>query len=213
LRRRFGDDTVVSSSQRYRIMPPYPLLEAIWTKLRRSVLRPSAPTAFSPDLRSGTGLLPGYIALGCWQCGAAVLEERLELLIGQYSAELSGCRWCIELGRHRWRKALLPVVLLQQLRDHCTSALFSERDRAALMLTEAVARYTGRVAGAADQAVARARTHFTESEIARIAHLAAVEHFYDPATGAVGQDVDELNCKAVTPSPAIAPGFRTRGQP
>ena len=194
-------------------MPPSRGIGAIWTRLRRSVLRPSAPTAFSPGSQSGSGLLPGYVALGCWQRGGAVLDERLELLIGQLSAELSGCRWCIEQGRHRWRKALLPVVLLQQLRDHYTSGLFSERDRAALMLTEAVARYTGRVAAAADQAVARARCHFTESEIARIAHLAAVEHFYDPATGAVGQDVDELNCKAVMPSPAIAAGFRTRGQP
>lgn len=192
---------------------PYRRIAAIWTRLRRSILRLLAPTAFSPDSRSGSGLLPGYVALGCWQRGGAVLDERLELLIGQLAAELSGCRWCIELGRHRWRKALLPVVLLQQLRDHCGSAFFSERDRAALMLTEAVARYTGRVGGVADQAVARARSHFTESEIARIAHLAAVEHFYDAATGAVGQDVDELNCKALTPSPAIAPGFWTRGQP
>ena len=202
-------------------MSPHVGIEGIWTKwfgpqlvrLRRSILRPLAPTAFSPDSRSGSGLLPGYVALGCWQRGGAVLDERLELLIGQLSAELSGCRWCIEQGRHRWRKALLPAALLQQLRDHYTSALFSERDRAALMLTEAVARHTGRTSAAADQAVARARCHFTEAEIARIAQLAAGEHFYDPATGAVGQAVDELNCKGVTPSPAIVSGFGTRGRP
>jgi hypothetical protein len=108
---------------------------------------------------------------------------------------------------------LLPVAPLQHLSDFYTSALFSERDCAALMLTEAVARYTGRMPAAADQAIARARCHFTEAEIARIVQLAAGEHFYDPATGAVGQDVDELKCKGVTPPPASASVFGTRAQP
>lgn len=137
----------------------------------------------------GPSLLPAYVAATHWGPGRAQLDSRLELLVAQLSAELSSCRWCIDQGRHRWRKALLPTGLLSHLRSYRASTLFSERECAALVLAEAVARYTDRDPGAADAALTRARTHFTESEAARIVQLAAGEHFFDPATGAVGQDV------------------------
>ena len=55
------------------------------------------------------------------------------------AAERSGCRWCIDRARHDWRAAGLPVDLLRSLARHATSAGFSERDRAALALVDAVA--------------------------------------------------------------------------
>jgi hypothetical protein len=178
--------------------------------LRRSPARPWA-LAHAPDPLPGPGLLPGYVALGCWRSGRAALDARLELLIAQFSAELSGCRWCIEQGRHQWRKAFLPALLLRQLRSYRTSTLFSPRDCAALGLAEAVVHYTERNPGPADGALAGARHHFTEAEIARIAHLAAGEHFFDPVTGAVGQDVHQPASPGDMPWDAIGSGIGIRG--
>jgi alkylhydroperoxidase family enzyme len=155
----------------------------------RAVGRRPGPVGPRPIALPAPGLLPGYVALAHWGPGGTQLDPRLELLVAQLSAELSTCRWCIDQGRHRWRKAFLPAGLLRHLRGCRTSTLFSERECAALVLAEAVACYTDRDPVAADSALARARSHFTESEVARIAQLAAGEHFFDPATGAVGQDV------------------------
>jgi alkylhydroperoxidase family enzyme len=179
--------------------------------LRRVLHRPAPAPRQAPSTLSGASLLPSYVALGRWRPGHAALDARLELLIGQLSAELSTCRWCIDQGRHRWRKALLPAHLLSQLRGYRTSTSFSERDRAALVLTEAVIRYTDRDPVAGDEALAGARRYFTESEVARIAQVAAGEHFFDPVTGAVGQDVREEASAGAEAWEAIGSGIGVRG--
>src|SRR5207302_1168678 len=81
---------------------------------------------------------------GRYIAGGAVLNPRVDLLVRQLTAELSGCRWCIEHGLHRWRQAFLPVAELGALRRYAASPLFSARERAALAFTEAVSRYTDR---------------------------------------------------------------------
>lgn len=160
---------------------------ARWRPLSRVVGRLGGPAR--PRVPLGPGALPAYVAMGHWRPAAIELDGRLQLFIAQLSAELSSCGWCIEQGRHRWRKALLPAGWLSHVRTYRTSALFSERDCAALALVEAVAGYTDRNPTAADDALVRARRYFTESELARIARAAAGEHFFDPVSGAVGQDV------------------------
>jgi len=179
--------------------------------LTRDLGPPPSPSPPSPSAPPGPGLLPGYVVLGHWRSGSAALDTRLELLIAQFSAELSSCRWCIDRGRHRWRKALLPAGLLGQLRSYRSSPLFSQRDCAALVLAEAVVRYTDRDPAPADVALAEARRHFTEGEVARIAQVAAGEHFFDPVTGAVGQDVHEEASPGAMPWDAISSGIGVRG--
>ncbi len=179
--------------------------------LRRSVGRAAAPSRLAPRTLPQSGLLPGYVALGRWRPSRAALDTRLEILIAQFSAERSACRWCIEQGRHRWRKALLPAGILGQLRSYRTSPLFSQRDHAALALAEAVVRYTDRAPAAADEALAGARRYFTESEVARIAQVAAGEHFFDPVTGALGQDVRQEASPGAMPWDAIDSGIGVRG--
>jgi len=114
-------------------------------------------------------------------------------------------------GRHRWRKALLSDALLRQLRSYRTSALFSESECAGLALAEAVARYTEGAPSPADHALAQARLYFTEAEVTRIAQVAAGEHFFDPATGAVGMDVSKLADPRAMPWDAIGAGIGVRG--
>ena len=132
--------------------------------------------------------LPSYVALGHWGARRASLEPRLQLLVAELSAELSSCQWCIAQSRHRWLKAFLPADLLRQLRAYETSSAFTERERAALALAEAVARHRDRDGPTSTSALERARRYFAEAEVAGLVAAAAGEHFFDPATGALGRD-------------------------
>ncbi|HEY8105410.1 MAG TPA: hypothetical protein VIE46_04835 [Gemmatimonadales bacterium] len=127
----------------------------------------------------GPLLLDAYLRLSRLPGRAEGLDPRLELLVSQLSAELSGCRWCIEAGRHRWRKASLPVESLKLLYLPDVDGGLSERERAALAFAGAVAQ-----AAATDGLVpavetAAVRRHFREREIVRLTVLAAGEHFGD----------------------------------
>jgi alkylhydroperoxidase family enzyme len=159
------------------------------------------------------GALSAYVALGHWSPGGVQLEARLELLVGQLAAELSACQWCIDQARHRWLKAFFPREHLSQVRAYETSALFSERERAALALVEAVALHSERDPLTPAKALERARRHFGEPEVPRIAAAAAAEHFYDPATGAVGLDaaIGSTPREGEMPWRAIDAGISVRG--
>lgn len=166
--------------------------------------RPPRPTARA---------LPAYVALGHWAPPRATLDAKLELLVRELSAELSACHWCIAETRHRWLKAFLPVGLLRQLRGYETSAAFTERERAALALAEAVARHTDLDRASPEQALERARRHFAEDEVASLAAAAAGEHFFNPATGAIGRDAlaETPPLDGVMPWHAIHTGIVIRG--
>ena len=157
--------------------------------------------------------LSAYVALGHWSPGAVPLGTRLELLVGQLAAELSACQWCIDQARHRWLKAFFPREHLSQVRLYETSAVFSERERAALALVEAVAHHTQRDPLAPARALERARRHFEEAAVARIAAAAAAEHFFDPASGAVGLDaaIRFASVEREMPWRAIDTGITLRG--
>jgi len=128
---------------------------------------------------AGPVLLDAYLRLGRPPGQADALEPRLELIVGQLSAELSGCRWCVEAGRHRWRRALLPVDALDTLHAPAGGRCFSERERAALAFAAAVAEGAETDGLVSGPVLAEARRHFSEREIVRLTVLAAGEHFGD----------------------------------
>lgn len=139
----------------------------------------------------GPRVLPAYAAMGRRFAGDAQLDARLRLLVGQLAAELSGCRWCIECGRHRWRQAFLSTAELRALRRHASSRLFSARERAALLFTDAVSRYADAVGGIPEDVLAGLRRHFSEPQVAALTLVVAEGHFFNPATGALGADAHE----------------------
>lgn len=126
--------------------------------------------------------------MGRYIAGGTALDSRVDLLVRQLAAELSGCRWCIAHGLHRWRQAFLPAAELAALRHHAASPVFSARDRAALAFTEAVSRYAERTGGIPEAVLAELRRHFSEPEVAALTMAVAGEHFFNPATGALGTD-------------------------
>ena len=134
----------------------------------------------------GPLLLEAYLLLGRRAGGAEPLESRLELLVGQLSAELSGCRWCIEGGRHRARKAGLPGEAIASLGAPAEAVCFSEREQAALALAAAVAQGAATDGLVPGPVLGAARRHFSEREIVRLTVVAAGEHFGDCLAGRLG---------------------------
>ena len=144
----------------------------------------ASPAARVPGPRA----LPSYARMGRYVADGAALDPRVDLLVRQLAAELSGCRWCIEHGLHRWRQAFLPGAELGALRHYAASPLFSPPERAALAFTVAVSRYADQAGGIPDTVLAELRGHFSEQEIAALTLAAAGEHFFNPTTGALGAD-------------------------
>jgi alkylhydroperoxidase family enzyme len=124
-------------------------------------------------------MLLGYLALSRRIGFARSLDPRTRMVAEQLAAELSGCRWCIERGRHDWRRARLPPILLRRLRDHATCPLFPERERVELAFIEAVSRCDRGESGIAESVLAQVRRFFSEGEIAELARCLADHHFLD----------------------------------
>jgi alkylhydroperoxidase family enzyme len=142
----------------------------------------------TPGASATQKVLPAYAALARYQLHRVDLEPRLRMLVTQLAAERSGCRWCIERGRHDWREAQLSFDALRALPRYETSSLFSDRERAALRFTDAVTRYSESKGGMPEEALMRVRQHLSEPEIAAVTAAAAAQHFFNPITGALGAD-------------------------
>ena len=161
--------------------------------------------AAQPRSHPGPRVLPAYAALARYQTDGTNLEPRLRQLVTQLAAERSRCRWCIERGRHIWREGHFPIEVLRALLRYETSALFSNRERAALRFTDAVTRYSEARGGMPLEALTHARQYLSEPEIAAVTAAAASQHFFNPITGALGADV--------TPGGGGAPiGSQLRGR-
>lgn len=150
--------------------------------------------------------------MGRYVAGSVTLEPRLRLLVQQLAAELAGCRWCVEHGRHLWRRAFLPLEDLRALRGYAASRRFSERERAALAFTEAIARYADRAGGLSEETLAELRRHFSEPEVAALTLAASAEHFFNPATGALGAGAQPVIAGDAAPA-RDETGRRAAGSP
>jgi alkylhydroperoxidase family enzyme len=144
----------------------------------------------TPAIPVGPRVLPAYAALGRYHQSSTDLDPRLGMLVTQLAAERSGCRWCIERGRHLWREAQLSIEALRALPRYETSSLFSNRERAALRFTDAVTRYSEANGGEGMslEPLMRARQHLSEPEIAAVTAAVAAKHFFNPVTGTLGAD-------------------------
>ncbi|MGH7613149.1 MAG: carboxymuconolactone decarboxylase family protein [Gemmatimonadales bacterium] len=116
------------------------------------------------------------------------LSPRLRLLVGQLAAVRSGCGYCAEHNRHLALKAGLTLSELDAVADHARASHFSEAERAALALADAVTGFTDATGGFAAEILVRARCHFGEAEIVSLVATVAAEHFFDPATVRLGRD-------------------------
>jgi AhpD family alkylhydroperoxidase len=97
---------------------------------------------------------------------AAGLEPALCELVKIHVAQLNGCAYCIDMHTKDARAASETEQRIYALPAWRETPYFTERERAALALTEAVTVITGR--HVPDEVFDLAAKHFTEAELAAL---------------------------------------------
>ena len=132
--------------------------------------------------------LPAYARLARTWAPLEALAPRLQLLVTQLAAVRSGCGYCAEHNRHLGLKAGLSLMIMDAVSDYASVPHFSEAERAALALADAITRFAEADGGFPADILVRARCHFAEGHIIALVAAVATEHFFDPATGRLGRD-------------------------
>ena len=132
--------------------------------------------------------LPAYARFASTWAPLEPLPSRLRLLVAQLAAVRSGCGYCAEHNRHLALKAGLTLRELSAVVHHARTSRFSEAERAALALADAVTRFADAEGGFPAEILVRARCHFGEAEIVALVATVAAEHLFDPATGRLSRD-------------------------
>lgn len=132
--------------------------------------------------------LPAYARLAHTWAPIAPLEPRLRLLVAQLSAVRSGCDYCVQHNRHSALKAGIAGEAIDGVAGYASASHFSDAERAALALADAVTGFRETEGGFPLEILVRARCHFAEGEIVALVAAVAAEHFFDPATGGLGRD-------------------------
>ncbi|HJQ67027.1 MAG TPA: carboxymuconolactone decarboxylase family protein [Gemmatimonadales bacterium] len=162
-------------------------MSALWP-LDRVAAWVGAPRRASPARLPGPLGLPAYARLARTWSPIAPLEPRLLLLVSQLAAERSGCPYCIAHGRHMAQKAGISPEAVDAVVQYSSAGQYSEAERAALALADAVTRFSETDGGFPPEVLVRARCHFDEGQIVALVAAVAAEHFFDPATGRLGRD-------------------------
>lgn len=132
--------------------------------------------------------LPAYARVSWSRSSLDALDPRLRLLVTQLAAERSGCDYCVHFSRHVGLRGGVPAAALDAVADYPRSSHFSEPERAALALADALTGFAAADGGFANDILVRARCFYPEEKIMALVTLVASEHFFDPVTGALGRD-------------------------
>jgi alkylhydroperoxidase family enzyme len=96
-------------------------------------------------------------------------------MVATLASQINGCGFCVDIARATAIRNHLGLEKFNALSEYRTSALFSERERAALTYVEEATRHK-RVSGATFGAL---RKHFNEREIVEITWLNALHNYYN----------------------------------
>ena len=105
----------------------------------------------------------------------AKLPHELLLLVTTHVAMLNGCAFCQDIKRAVAIRSKLGTARFDALADWRSSAVFSERERAALAYVEEATRSKL----VSDATFAELAKHFDEREIAELTLANAIENFYN----------------------------------
>lgn len=151
-------------------------------------------------VRTASTALPGPLGLVAYARlrRSGDLPPRLRLLVGQLAAERSGCGWCAQRNRHLALQAGVSATDLDGVIRIAEAPGYSEPERAALALAEAITCFSEAKSGFPGAVLCEARRHFDEPEIMAIVGTVTAEHFFDARTGRMGIDaVAELAPRSV----------------
>jgi alkylhydroperoxidase family enzyme len=166
--------------------PPSLFMRLVYWLSRRQVGAVISPIqviyARAPQLALPTGLISRTIEKGL------SLEPELVLLTTTHASLLNGCSFCADLHQAQAVQAKLGLEKFRALRDFEVSALFSEREAAALAYCEEVTRSRK----VSDATFARLRAHFGEREIVELTWLIAIGNFFNLMATSLEIDSDGL---------------------
>jgi alkylhydroperoxidase family enzyme len=109
-------------------------------------------------------------------------------LVTQLAAVRSKCGFCVQHARHTALKAGLRPEVIDGVARHASASHFSDAERAALALADAVTAFSENEGGFPMEILVRARCQFAEGQIVALVAAVAAEHFFDPETGHLGRD-------------------------
>lgn len=141
-----------------------------------------------PDRRQPLPGPLGLVAYARLRFESRELPQRLRLLVAQLAAERSGCPYCSQRNRHLALQAGLSGADLDDVTAFATAGRYSDGERAALGLADAITRFSEAEHGFPPEVLVRARCHLGEGEIIALVRTVTTEHFFDPRTGHIGRD-------------------------
>lgn len=103
------------------------------------------------------------------------LPRETVLLIREQVARINVCEFCMDIGRSFTVKASMNEAKFDALGEYRTSALFSEKERAALDFVMELTKERK----VKPETFARMAKHYSEREICEIVWLVASEHVYN----------------------------------
>jgi AhpD family alkylhydroperoxidase len=120
---------------------------------------------FTPRMDAGRAAPAVHRAMAAFD-DAVDLEPRLRDLVKIRTSQLNGCAYCLDLHTSDARKAGEDERRLATRAGWHESPFFTERERAAFALTDAVTRLGDH--GVSDTVWADAAAHFEEPELAQL---------------------------------------------
>ena len=130
------------------------------------------PASYFADAQS---VLP---TLGQIPRGKGVDDETLELLHFRVS-QINGCGWCLDFARRSIEKAGTGFEKYAVLPGWREATVFSDPQRAALALAEAMTRIADRPDAVDDAIWAEAEKHWSEEQLAAIVLWVATTNLYN----------------------------------
>jgi AhpD family alkylhydroperoxidase len=100
-------------------------------------------------------------------------------LVHMRASQINGCNGCIAYGMQNAAAAGISTEELLSLPAWRESALFSDSERAALALTEAMTRLADHPDSVSDEIWAGAAEHFDDTALVALASMAALTNFFN----------------------------------
>lgn len=119
------------------------------------------------------------------------LEQSLRDLVKIRASQINGCAWCLDMHHREAREHGEAQRRLDVLSGwHEARSLYSEREQAALALTEEVTLIAD--GGVPDEVWETAAKHFTERELVRLLMVIAAINVWNRLAVSTRQDLPEL---------------------
>lgn len=193
---------VIVTPTRHRF--PWYVRLFFWNQKRRygAVLEPSRLWGRSPKVFMALSLLYGML-----DRRSSPLEPALRSLITVRVSQINWCAFCVDINSATLLKRGVNPEKLAELAGFEESALFSEREKAALAYAEAVT-YSDRQP--TDEHFARLRRYFDDDAIIELTALIAFQNLSSKFNAALGVEPQGF-CSVASPSGGETPTYRKAG--